>query len=65
MREGRPTGCGRLIIVLPGLFRSLLGVSFAMEKDSDASKLTNSVLRSRLGTLGRDHDNLPALITKL
>lgn len=44
-------------------FRSLSGASSAIERD--VSDLANSALRSRLGTLSGDHEDLPPLITEL
>lgn len=44
-------------------FRSLSGASSAIE--TDVSDLANSALRSRLGTLSGDHEDLPSLITEL
>lgn len=44
-------------------FRSLSGASSAIE--TDVSDLANSALRSRLGTLSGDHEDLRPLITEL
>ncbi|KAL2279700.1 hypothetical protein FJTKL_13242 [Diaporthe vaccinii] len=44
-------------------FRGLSGASSAIE--TDVSDLANSALRSRLGTLSGDHEDLPPLITEL
>ncbi|KAI3325688.1 hypothetical protein HD806DRAFT_552948 [Xylariaceae sp. AK1471] len=44
-------------------FRSLSGSSSAV--DAEVSNLANSALRSRLGTLSREHEDLPPLITEL